>query len=238
MDHFTYRNGKLHAEDLPVDELADRFGSPLYIYSAQTFRDHFTAIRDAFAAVDPLICYSIKSCGNIHLVRMLAEMGSGMDVVSGGELYRAMQGGADASKIVYAGVGKTDDEITQALEAGIGWFNVESEAEFENISRLAKQLGVTTRAALRVNPDVADARTHDKTTTGSKETKFGVDLARARRFFDAYGNDPHCELSAVHLHIGSPIYSPEPYVAAIKRGLDLIDDVRAAGYTVDTLDIG
>jgi len=238
MDHFHYRDGRLLAEKLSVDELADKFGTPLYVYSAATFREHYAAVRNAFGELDPLVCYSIKSCGNIHLLRMLAELGSGMDVVSGGELHRAVTAGVDPSKIVYAGVGKTDVEIRQSLEAGIGWFNVESEAEFENISRLARAMGVTTHAALRVNPDVADARTHAKTATGGKETKFGVDLARARRFFDAYGHDDHVKLTAVHLHIGSPIYSPDPYVTAIKKGIQLIDDVRAAGYTVDTLDIG
>ncbi|MEO0965357.1 MAG: diaminopimelate decarboxylase [Planctomycetota bacterium] len=238
MDHFTYRDGRLMCERVPADELADRFGTPLYVYSASTFRDHYTSVRDAFGELDPLVCYSIKSCGNVHLLRLLAELGSGMDVVSGGELHRAMQAGVDPAKIVYAGVGKTDAEIRQALDAGIGWFNVESEAEFENIARLAAEMGVTTNAALRVNPDVADARTHDKTTTGSKETKFGVDLARARRFFDAYGHDPHVRLNAIHLHIGSPIYSPEPYVNAIQVGLNLIDELRHAGYAIDTLDIG
>jgi diaminopimelate decarboxylase len=238
MDHFHYHQGRLKVEGLHADDLADRFGTPLYVYSARTFREHYTGIRDAFAELDPLVCYSIKSCGNVHLVRMLAEMGSGMDVVSGGELHRAKVAGADMSKVVYAGVGKSDAEIRQALDAGIGWFNVESEAEFENIARLAAEMGVTTRAALRVNPDVVDARTHDKTTTGAKETKFGVDLARARRFFDAYGHDPHVRLDAIHLHIGSPIYSPEPYVNAIQVGLELIDDVRAAGHTVHTIDIG
>jgi diaminopimelate decarboxylase len=161
-----------------------------------------------------------------------------MDVVSGGELYRAQLAGADMSKIVYAGVGKTDAEIQQAIEAGIGYFNIESEAEFENIAAIAQQMGKTAHAALRVNPDIYDPKTHAKTTTGKKETKFGVDIERAKRFFDSYGNNPHCKPTAIHLHIGSPIYSPEPYVLAIEKALVLIEELREAGYTIDTLDIG
>ncbi len=238
MDHFTYRDGRLHCEQVALDDLADRVGTPAYVYSKQTFTDHYRAIVDAFSALDPIVCYSIKSCGNLHIVKLLASMGSGMDVVSGGELYRARQAGADMSKVVYAGVGKTDAEITEAIEAEIGWFNIESEAEFENIARLAEQLGKPAHGALRINPDVADPRTHAKTTTGSKETKFGVDIARARRFFETYGRNPHCRLDAIHLHIGSPIYSPEPYVDATARALELIDELRAGGHVIDTIDIG
>ncbi len=160
-----------------------------------------------------------------------------MDVVSGGELYRAQQAGVDMSKVVYAGVGKTDAEITAALEAGIGWFNIESEQEFENIARLARELGVIAQGALRVNPDV-DPKTHAKTTTGKKETKFGVDIDRARRFFQSYGKDEHLKLNALHLHIGSPIYTVEPYEDALRKALDLINELRTQGYTIDAIDIG
>ncbi|MEM6392758.1 MAG: diaminopimelate decarboxylase [Planctomycetota bacterium] len=238
MDHFTYRDGRLMCERVPADELADRFGTPLYVYSASTFRDHYTSVRDAFGELDPLVCYSIKSCGNVHLLRLLAELGSGMDVVSGGELHRAMQAGVDPAKIVYAGVGKTDPEIAAAIEAGIGWFNIESEAEFENIASIAARMGRPAHAALRINPDVADEKTHDKTTTGKKETKFGVDIDRAMAFFQKYATSTDLLLHAIHLHIGSPIYSPEPYVKAITKTLELVDQLREAGFPIRALDIG
>ena len=238
MDWFEYHDGQLHCEGVNLDELAGRAGTPLYVYSRRTFEHHYDRIVEAFAELSPLICYSIKSCGNLHILRLLAERGSGMDVVSGGELYRAKRAGVPMEKIVYAGVGKTDAEIREAIDAGIGWFNIESEAEFENIAAIARSMDRTARAALRVNPDVADPKTHAKTTTGKKETKFGVDIDRARRFFERYGGDQHLQLSAMHLHIGSPIYSPAPYVAAVEKALELIEQLRGRGYTIDTIDIG
>ncbi|MBX2853082.1 MAG: diaminopimelate decarboxylase [Phycisphaeraceae bacterium] len=238
MDHFNYRDGELHCEDTPISEIVESVGTPAYIYSKQTFLDHFQAISQAFSELDPIVCYSIKSCGNLHIVKLLASQGSGMDVVSGGEVFRAQQSGVDMSKVVYAGVGKTDEEIEQAIRAEIGWFNIESEAEFENIAAIAARLGKEAHGALRINPDVADARTHAKTTTGSKETKFGVDIERAKRFFHTYGKNEHCRLDAIHLHIGSPIYSPEPYVKAITKTLEIIEELRADGFTINTIDIG
>jgi len=238
MDHFQYRNGQLYAEDVNINDLAARVGTPVYVYSKQTFVEHYQKLASAFAALDPIICYSIKSCGNLHVCKLLASLGSGMDVVSGGELHRAKLAGADMDKVVYAGVGKTDAEIRQAIDANIGYFNIESEAEFENIAAIAKSMGKTARGALRVNPDVADPKTHAKTTTGKKETKFGVDIERAKRFFETYGKNENLRLTAVHLHIGSPIYSPEPYVLAIQKALTLIEEVRAMGCTVEAIDIG
>ncbi|MEM6256940.1 MAG: diaminopimelate decarboxylase [Planctomycetota bacterium] len=238
MDHFNYRDGELYCEDTPIREIVASVGTPAYIYSKNTLLAHYKSLSEAFAELDPIICYSIKSCGNLHLVKLLASQGSGMDVVSGGEVFRAQQAGADMSKVVYAGVGKTDKEIEQAIRAEIGWFNIESEAEFENIAIIAQRLGKQAHGALRINPDVADARTHAKTTTGSKETKFGVDIERAKRFFHSYGKNEHCRLDAIHLHIGSPIYSPEPYVKAITKTLEIIEELRADGFTINTLDIG
>ncbi len=238
MDHFTYRDNQLYCENTPVSAIAESVGTPAYVYSKQTLLDHYRAISSAFAELDPVVCYSIKSCGNLHIVRLLAEQGCGMDVVSGGEVFRAQEAGTDMSKVVYAGVGKTDDEIEQAITADIGWFNIESEAEFENIALIAQRLGKQAHGALRINPDVADARTHAKTTTGSKETKFGVDIERARRFFHAYGRNESLRLDAIHLHIGSPIYSPEPYVKAITKALELIDELRGEGFEINTIDIG
>jgi len=238
MDRFEYRDGQLYCEDVSMDDLAESFGTPLYVYSRATFEHHYDAIASAFAPLNPLICYSIKSCGNLALIQLLAERGSGMDVVSGGELFRAQKAGADMSKIVYAGVGKTDDEIRMGIEAGIGFFNIESEAEFENIARIAGELGRTTRGALRVNPDVDPETAHAKTTTGTKETKFGVDIERAKRFFASYGRDPNVQLCAIHLHIGSPVYKVEPYVNSIHKALQLIDELRGDGFEITAIDIG
>jgi diaminopimelate decarboxylase len=237
MDYFRYRNGQLFGEDVPLEAVARAVGTPAYVYSAATLMHHYRAIEQAFSELKPTICFSIKSLSNIHILKLLAQAGSGFDVVSGGELARAQAAGGDMAKVVYAGVGKTDAEIAQAIAAGIGLFNVESEAEFENLSRLAGQARKRVRAALRVNPDV-DPKTHRYTTTGKKETKFGVDIERAMRFFHAYGRDAHVALDALHIHIGSPIYSPEPYVEAIRKILGLIDELAAKGLTIRTLDIG
>jgi len=238
MDHFAYRNGRLFCEDVSVAEIAAKIGTPVYIYSAATLLHHYRALADAFAPLRPTICYSIKSLSNLHVLKLLAAAGSGFDVVSGGELARAQAAGADMSKVVFAGVGKTDRELTEAIRAGIGVFNVESEAEFENLSHLAGRLRRKVRVALRVNPDVVDPQTHTYTATGRKETKFGVDIERAERFFDAYGRDPNAVLDGIHLHIGSPIYSPDPYVEAIHKTLALIRTLSGEGLSVRVLDIG
>ncbi|MCE5325334.1 MAG: diaminopimelate decarboxylase [Planctomycetaceae bacterium] len=238
MDRFEYRNGSLFCEDVKVADIAAAAGTPVYIYSAATLRDHYQAMAEAFAPLKPTICYSIKSLSNLHVLRLLAGLGSSFDVVSGGEIARAIAAGADCSKIVYAGVGKTDKEISEAIAAGIGIFNVESEPEFENISRLAAAAGKIVRAALRLNPDVYDTQTHAYTATGKKDSKFGVDIHRAITFFETYGRDKHVRLDAIHIHIGSPIYSAQPYVEAIGRTLTLIGQLREKGFTVRTLDIG
>ena len=222
---------------VPVARIAQELGTPVYIYSAAVFRDHLQKIRRAFAELDPLVCYSVKGCGNINIIRMLAEQGSGFDIVSGGELFRVLQGGGSAEKVVFAGAGKTDAEITQAIEAGIGYFNIESEAELENLISLAGTMGKQVRAALRVNPDV-DPKTHQHTTTGKKETKFGVDIERALNVFEQYGRDDYVKLTAVHIHIGSPINTVEPYVQAITKTLSLIEELRERGFTVDAIDLG
>ncbi|QDU72700.1 diaminopimelate decarboxylase [Mucisphaera calidilacus] len=238
IDFFTYRDGRLHVEDCPVDGLVEATGSPAYVYSKAALLGRFNELREAFSELDPIICYSIKSCSNLNLCRLLAEAGSGMDVVSGGELHRAKLAGTDLTKVVYAGVGKTDDEIADAIESGIGWFNIESEAEFENIASIAKRMGRTARGALRINPDVDPETPHEKTTTGKKESKFGVDIDRARRFFERYGRDEHLRLTALHLHIGSPVYVTSPYERAVTKALELIEVLKKDGFTVDALDIG
>ena len=238
MDHFQYRDGQLFAEGVSVDEIARQVGTPAYVYSRKTFELHYDRLARAFASLRPLLCYSIKSCGNVHLVKLLADRGAGMDVVSGGELFRALKARPHPHNILNARVGPTPTEIRDAIDHRIGLFNIESEAEFENIAAIARAMGQTAHAALRINPDVDPQTAHAKTTTGTKETKFGVDLDRARRFFERYGRDKHLKLTALHLHIGSPVYKVEPYVAAVTKALALIDDLRKAGHHVTTIDLG
>jgi len=220
-----------------MDAIADSAGTPVYIYSAATIRSHLRRLTEAFAAVKPLVCFSVKSCGNLSILRLIAGEGAGMDVVSGGELARSLKAGVPASKCVFAGVGKTDAELEQALRAGIGLLNVESEAEFENLAAIARRLGIRCDCALRINPDV-DPRTHRYTTTGKKESKFGVDLERARAFFDRYGRGEFARLRGVHLHIGSPVYTVDPYVQSVRKALALKEDLERAGFTIDALDLG
>ncbi len=238
MDHFAYRDGKLFCENVAVERIAADVGTPAYIYSKATLGTHFDRIKTAFGELNPIICYSIKSCGNLNLLRVLQVRGSGFDVTSGGELFRALHAGGDPKKIVFAGVGKTDKEINEALDAGIGWFNIESEQEFWNLDRLAGLKGVTARGALRVNPDVENRGTHQKTFTGKKETKFGVDIDRAGAFYRQAAGAKNAHLNALHLHIGSPIKTTEPYVDAITKALALIDELKHDGIIIDTLDIG
>ena len=237
MDRFEYRNGVLYCEDLRMDELAERFGTPTYVYSRDTFVRHYQGMYRAFAELDPLICFSIKSCQNTHICRVLQELGSGFDVVSGGELYRAMKIGADPAKIVFAGVGKTERELLEAFEAGVGLFNIESESELEQLIELARGRGIVADAALRVNPDV-DPKTHKYTTTGKKETKFGVDLERAFAVFQKYAAAESIRLRGIHLHIGSPVHDVSAYVRSLQRGLSLVNKLEHAGYSIDTIDVG
>lgn len=241
MDHFNYRNGRLFAEDVDVERIADVVGTPAYIYSKATFIEHLQKIQNAYAELDTTICYSVKACGNINILKFLAEHGSGFDIVSGGELYRTMQAGADPAKIVYAGVGKTDNEIIEALNAGIGYFNIESEAELENLIRLVKRNNASKdyrpKAALRVNPDV-DYKTHTFTTTGKKETKFGVDIERAQKVFADYAGNAAVDLCAIHVHLGSGGKTIDPYVEAVRKTIPLIDGLRGNGHIIEALDLG
>jgi diaminopimelate decarboxylase len=247
MDYFNYKNGRLFAESVEVEKITGQVGTPVYIYSKATFLEHLRKICQAYSQLDTTICYSVKACGNINILKFMAEQGSGFDIVSGGELYRVLQAGGDPAKIVYAGVGKTDTEIIEALNAGIGYFNIESEAELENLIRLAKQdVGKITnlksqivipRAALRVNPDV-DPKTHRYTTTGKKETKFGVDIERAQKVFADYGREKSIRLCAIHIHLGSAGHTVEPYIEAIKKVLTLIERLRTDGFVIEAVDIG
>ncbi len=237
MDDFQYQSGQLWCERISAAALAQQFETPLYVYSRQTLCGHYDRFREAFAALDPLLCFSVKSCPNTHLCRVLAERGAGFDVVSGGELHRALAAGADPARIVFAGVGKTDRELREALDQHIGWFNVESEAELEALAAIAAERGARPRVALRVNPDV-DARTHVYTTTGRKETKFGVDYDRAEAVFRRFASNAALRLVGMHLHIGSPVLDIQAYVRSIQRALELSDALRGAGVTIEALDIG
>ena len=237
MDHFEYRNGELFCENVPVSRIAEDVGTPTYIYSAATLSEHYQRIASAFAELNPMVCFSIKSCQNIHIVRHLARQGAGMDVVSGGELYRALKAGADPTKIVFAGVGKTDREINEAMDARIGWFNVESEAELANLIAIATQRGQQVRAALRINPDV-DPQTHRHTTTGKRGTKFGVDIDQAQRVFETFRRNQQVKLCGLHFHLGSPINTVEPYAKAIDKALYLIRALRDDGFTIEAINIG
>jgi diaminopimelate decarboxylase len=240
MDYFIYKNGRLFTENVDVEEVAAKVGTPVYIYSKATFLDHLQKIQKAYRRLDTTICYSVKACGNINILKILADAGSGFDIVSGGELYRVLQAGGDCSKVVYAGVGKTDKEIIEALNACIGYFNIESEAELENLIRLARQEAKKLkipRAALRVNPDV-DPKTHIYTTTGRKETKFGVDIERAKKVFADYGNNDSVKICAIHIHLGSAGKTVEPYIEAIEKVLSLIEHLRRDGFAIEAVNIG
>lgn len=237
MDFFNYKNGELYCEDVPAEKIAREVGTPAYVYSKATLLHHYRQVADAFKPVNAMICYSIKSCGNVNLCKALADEGCGFDVTSGGELFRALAAGGDPKKMIYAGVGKTDVEITEALNAGIAAFNIESEEEIENIDRVAGSIGKTAIGALRINPDV-DAKTHAKTTTGRKGNKFGVDIDRAEQVFEKYRNLKHLRIGGLHLHIGSPVYEIQPYVDAVTKAQALIDRLTALGHKIEWLDLG
>jgi diaminopimelate decarboxylase len=237
MDFFNYRDGELFCEGVPAAKIAAEVGTPVYVYSKATLLRHYRQIADAFSPIKATVCYSIKSCGNINICKVLADQGCGFDVTSGGELFRALQAGGDPKKIIYAGVGKTDQEIIDAINVGIAAFNLESEAEIENIDRVAGLIGKKAIGAIRINPDV-DPHTHAKTTTGKKETKFGVDIERAERVFEQYRNLKNLRIAGVHIHIGSPVYEIEPYIEAVKKMTALIDRLTARGHTIEWFDLG
>jgi diaminopimelate decarboxylase len=241
MDLFRYRSGKLFAEDVEVEQIAAQVGTPAYIYSKGTFIDHLQKMQQAYAQLDTAICFSVKACGNINILKLMAGLGSGFDIVSGGELYRVQQAGGDLSKVVYAGVGKTDEEIVSALRAGIGCFNIESEQELENLSRLAEQHAngskAKVNAALRVNPDI-EYQTHAYLKTGKKDTKFGVDIERAIAVFEKYGKSRSIRLNTIHVHLGTGGKTIDPYVEAVEKILPLIDLLRQKGHAIEALDLG
>ena len=236
MDHFTYEDGQLFCDTVAVSEIVAEVGTPAYVYSKAAIVDSFRALRDAFAEVDPLICYAIKANYNLAVCKALLDEGCGFDIVSGGELYRALKIGADPKTICFAGVGKTRSEIEYALQSGILMFNVESGPELEHIDAVAGDLGVEAAVALRLNPDV-DAKTHVHTTTGKKENKFGIDFATAAELIGS-GELTHTRITGLHLHLGSPINTVEPYTQALERTLEFLDSCRSGGAEIEWLDIG
>lgn len=240
MDHFSYIDGELCCQGVRLADVAAEFGTPLYVYSRDTLIEHYRRFETAFADLKPLICFSVKCCPNIHVLRTLGEVGAGMDVVSMGELHRATLAGIPADKIVFAGVGKTDSEIREALagpQGPIATFNIESEPEYEAIAMAARSMQTKATAALRVNPDIK-AGSHAYIQTGSNTTKFGVDLLHARTLLRKFNKEQHLPLTGVHIHLGSSILSVEPYVQAIKAVLTMIDELAAEGVQIDTLDLG
>ncbi len=232
---FTYRDSELFCEGVPIKEIINNTATPAYIYSAAALSSRYNSIYQAFSEIiDTTICFSVKSCSNIHILRRLAELGSSFDIVSGGELYRVNAAGADPSRVVFAGVGKTDAEIRYALEQNILLFNCESEAELANIDRIAGELGVIAPVSIRINPDI-DAQTHAKTTTGTKESKFGIDFARAMQLVSRLSQFKHTIFKGIDTHLGSPVYALTAYSEAVER---LLDFAQTCPDTLEYLDIG
>ncbi len=234
---FRRVKGELCCERVPLTRIAKAVGTPVYIYSYKTMVDHLRKLQQAFRAWRPLICFSVKANGNLAILRLLVKQGAGLDIVSGGELFKARQAGCPASRIVFASVGKTAEEIRQALRAGIFCFNVESAPELEAIDREARRLKMTARVALRINPDV-EAHTHRYITTGKAETKFGIDPASAIELFRRHGRYAGVRMIGIHLHIGSQITNAAPFMQAIRRGGEVIARGRRLGVPLEWLNLG
>ncbi|MCF6148853.1 MAG: diaminopimelate decarboxylase [Candidatus Kuenenia sp.] len=237
MDAFYYKENTLCCEDVKINEIVSETGTPVYIYSKNAILSRFNELKTAFQEVDTTICFSVKSNSNLTICKILANEGSGFDVVSGGELFRALKAGGTPSKIVFAGVGKTDKEIQYALENDIFMFNVESIAELEHINAVAGNMTKTAKVALRINPDI-DAKTHAKTTTGKKENKFGIDLIVAETIIEKAKSYKNVNVCGLHVHLGSPIYSVDPYVNALKKITVFIQKCRKTGIDIRYLNIG
>lgn len=234
MHDFSYKNGVLNCEGIPLTDIAKEYPTPFYLYSMHTVMDHFTKIQKAFSEVDPLICFSMKSNSNLTICKALVGAGAGLDIVSGGELYKALKVGCPPERIVYASVGKTEEEITEAVNKGILFFNVESLPELIMIDTVARHLSKKVKVALRVNPDVK-ADTHDYITTGTKEKKFGIDFEVAEEIFDNANKYSHVDLKGLHVHIGSQITDPKPFVTSLNKVLEFIE---TSNIDIEWLNIG
>jgi diaminopimelate decarboxylase len=237
MHFFKYKKGELYAEEVPVREIAAKYGTPVYIYSASTLVRHFKAYDEAFDGKHHIICFALKANSNSAVIRLFAKHGAGADVVSGGELFRALKAGIPAKKIVYAGVGKTADEIRFALKSKILMFNVESENELREIDRIAADMNVKASIALRINPDI-DPQTHPYISTGLKKHKFGIPIDDALEHYKFAKSLKNIAVVGIHKHIGSQLTKISPFVDALKRILILIDELAKSGIRIDFLDIG
>lgn len=237
MDHFLYRDGVLHAEDIPVADIAAEVGTPFYLYSTATLLRHFTLFDEALAWGPHMVCYAMKAASNQAILKTLAAAGAGMDVVSGGEYARAIAAGVPGDKIVFSGVGKTEEEMRMALEGGIRQFNIESEPEMERLNRVAMSMGVVAPVTVRVNPDV-DAKTHAKIATGKSENKFGIPISRAKDVYAQIATMPGLKAVGIDVHIGSQLTDLEPYRMAFRKVGELTDALRAEGHDIQRLDLG
>ncbi|HXV28441.1 MAG TPA: diaminopimelate decarboxylase [bacterium] len=237
MHDFYYRRNELYCENIRVRDVAEKTGTPVFIYSHKTFVEHLAKLRKAFQAVKPLICYSMKANSNLAILKTLVDHGGGLDIVSGGELYRAERVGCDPKKIVYAGVGKSREEIEAALRYGILLFNVESVPELEFLNRTAKKMKKTAQVSLRVNPGV-DPHTHHHIATGKPESKFGMDMELAEHVFAHKKHYPAVRLSGIHVHIGSQIVIGKPFVEAFRKVLEFIDKLEKKGEKIEYLNLG
>ncbi|GAB6184238.1 diaminopimelate decarboxylase [Thermodesulfovibrio hydrogeniphilus] len=237
MHFFTYKNGELYAEDVPVNELIKEFGTPLYVYSYGTLIRHIRAYEEAFCEVPHIICYAVKANSNLAILTLFAELGIGADIVSGGELFRALKAGIKPYKIIFAGVGKTDEEIEYALKSNILMFNVESEAELHKINEKAKELKKVARVALRVNPDI-DPKTHKYIATGLKTSKFGIPIEKALEYYKLAKSLKNIKVIGIHKHIGSQITETSAYVEALKKILSLYDNLSKHDLDIEYIDIG
>lgn len=237
MQHFHYRNGELFAEDMPLSTIAEKFGTPAYVYSRAAFTQHYLSYAEALGSHPGMICYAIKANSNLAVLNMLAKLGAGFDIVSGGELERVLRAGGEPSRIVFSGVGKTREEMARALDVGIFCFNVESEAELELLAQVAAEKQMVANISLRVNPDV-DANTHPYISTGLKENKFGIDINRAPAVYQRASELPSLAIKGLDCHIGSQLTQLTPFLDALDRLLLLIDELQAAGISVSHLDLG
>ncbi|MGB8930040.1 MAG: diaminopimelate decarboxylase [Anaeromyxobacteraceae bacterium] len=237
MNHFQRQDGVLHAEEIPLAELAEEYGTPLYVYSTATLTRHWKVLDASLKGARHTLCYAVKANSNLAILSLFAKLGSGFDIVSGGELFRVVKAGGDPRKVVYSGVGKRDDEIAFALEAGVRTLNVESAAELARVSIVARRLGARAPIALRVNPDV-DPKTHPYISTGMKENKFGVDIAEAKRLYALAAKDPALKITGVACHIGSQITTVKPFVDAAARVMALVADLQRQGIALDHVDLG
>ncbi len=237
MDHFEYKDGTLHAEGVSLAHIADAVGTPFYCYSSATLERHYKVLDQAFSGLDHLICYAVKANSNQAVLATMAKLGAGMDVVSEGELRRALAVGVPGDKIIFAGAGKTRDEIAFALSCGILGFNVESDPELEAVNDVASALGKTAHVSLRVNPDV-DALTHEKISTGKAENKFGIPYRDARALFARANAHDAVAVNGIHMHIGSQITNLEPFREAFKLMRGLVQDLRTDGIALEHLDLG